>query len=176
MALKNFSATIPVPETIAGVPFTVFRVVNGGDATIKGAELAGQYIFNNGFGVVANLTTTTSTANLGDLARKLPEVIPHSYNLKLLYEKYGWSNQITYSYTSSYTQTFNGSAGVSVLSDPFKELDATISYEFAKHYTAFMEGTNLLDQREYAYHTYRNVPAQLQLPGRFIFLGMRARL
>lgn len=174
--LRNFVTTAPVNTVIAGQQFVVSTVLNGNDATIKGAELAGQYIFDNGFGVLANMTTTSSEAHLDGFTGGLEGVIPRSYNLKLLYEKFGWSNQVTYSYNSSYTQQLLGTAGVSVITEPYKELSATLSYEFAHHYTAFVEGTNLLNQSERAYHTYRSVPAQYQLSGRFVFVGVRARL
>ncbi len=40
----------------------------------------------------------------------------------------------------------------------------------------FLEGSNLLGETQYAYNTYRDVPAQYQQSGRFYFVGMRTRL
>jgi outer membrane receptor protein involved in Fe transport len=152
------------------------NIVNGDSATVKGAELSGQYIFDNGFGVVANYATTSSKAHLGDVSGGLEGVIPHSYNLKLLYEKYGWSNQVSYSWSSRYTSVLSGFVpSLSVFTDPYKDLSATVSYSFDRHFTAFVEGSNLLGETSFAYNTFRNAPAQYQQSGRFYFVGVRAR-
>ena len=175
--IKDFVTTVTTNEVIQNQNFQVVSVVNGDSAKIKGAEIAGQYIFDNGFGVVANWTTTSSTAHLGGVTGDLEGVIPHSYNLKLLYEKYGWSNQVSYSWASRYTSLLSGFIpGVSVYTDPYKDLSATISYSFDQHFTVFLEGSNLLGETQYAYNTYRDVPAQYQQSGRFYFVGMRTRL
>jgi TonB-dependent receptor len=175
--IDNFVTTVVTEEPIQGQTFQIQSVVNGDTATVKGAEIAGQYIFENGFGAVANLATTSSTAHLGDVTGGLEGVIPHSYNLKLLYEKYGWSNQVSYSWTSRYTSVLSGFIpGVSVFTDPYKDLSATVSYSFDQHFTVFAEGSNLLGETQYAYNTYRNAPALYQQSGRFFFVGMRTRL
>jgi iron complex outermembrane recepter protein len=175
--IKDFVTTLTTEEPIQGQTFSVVNVVNGDNATVKGAELSGQYIFDNGFGVVANLATTQSDANLGGISGELEGVIPHSYNVKVLYENHGWSNQISYSYSSKYTSVLSGMIpGVSVFTDPYEDVSATISYSFGQHFTVFLEGSNLLNETQYAYNTYRNVPALYQESGRFYFVGVRARL
>ena len=162
----------------ATVPFTLNGFANGNSAKIRGAELAGQYLFDNGFGVVANLTTTGSTSVFGGVEGQLDGVIPHSYNLKLLYEKYGWSNQISYSYTSRFTHDLSSPyiPGLPIVSDEYKDLSATVSYEFGPHITAYVEGSNLLNNADFRFSTYRNVPAYYEAWGRAYFIGMRARL
>jgi len=175
--IKDFVTNVTNNQIIQNQNFQVVSVVNGDSAKVKGAEIAGQYMFDNGFGVVANWTTTSSTAHLGDVTGGLEGVIPHSYNVKLLYEKYGWSNQVSYSWASRYTSVLSGFIpGVAVYTDPYKDLSATISYSFDNHFTVFVEGSNLLGETQYAYNTYRDVPAQYQQSGRFYFVGMRTRL
>ena len=175
--ITDFVTSVVTVQPIQGQQFQILNVVNGDTASVKGAELAGQYIFDNGFGVVANLASTSSNAHLGGVSGGLEGVIPHSYNLKFLYEKYGWSNQISYSWSSRYTSVLSGFVpGVSVFSDPYKDLSATLSYSFDQHFTVFVEGSNLLGETEYAYNTFRNAPAQYQQSGRFYFVGMRTRL
>jgi TonB-dependent receptor len=176
-SISDFVTTVTTDQIIQGQQFQVGNVVNGDSATVKGAELAGQYIFENGLGVVANMATTSSNARLGGVSGGLEGVIPHSYNLKLLYEKHGWSNQVSYSWASHYTSVLSGFIpGVSVLTDPYKDLSATISYSFDQHFTVFAEGSNLLGETQYAYNSMRDVPAQYQQSGRFYFVGMRTRL
>jgi outer membrane receptor protein involved in Fe transport len=175
--IRDFVTTLVTEAPIQGQQFQIVNVVNGDTATVKGAEIAGQYIFENGFGAVANLASTSSNAHLGEFSGGLEGVIPHSYSLKLLYEKYGWSNQVSYSWSSRYTSVLSGFVpSLSVFTDPYKDLSATISYSFDGHFTVFAEGSNLLGETQYAYNTLRNTPAQYQQSGRFYFVGMRTRL
>ncbi len=182
-SLKNFVTGASVEKVFhdpSGNNYTYIesQVVNGDSGTVSGAELSGQYLFDNGFGLVANLTATRSTSLLGGVAGKLPGVIPHSYNLKLLYEKYGWSNQLSYSYTSSFTHDLDSPyiPGLPIVSDAYKDLSATVSYAFGRHVTAYLEGSNLLNNADFRFSTYRNVPAYYEAWGRAYFMGLRARL
>jgi iron complex outermembrane receptor protein len=175
--ISDFVTTVTTQQVIQGQDFSVVNVVNGDDAKVTGAEIAGQFIFDNGFGVVANVASTSSDAHLGGVSGDLEGVIPHSYSLKLLYEKYGWSNQVSYSYASRYTSVLSGMIeGVPVYTDAYKDLSATISYNFGQRYTVFVEGSNLLNETQYAYNVFRDVPALYQESGRFYFVGLRARL
>jgi iron complex outermembrane recepter protein len=181
--LKNFVTGATVQKVFhdpsgQDYAYTENDVVNGDSGTVRGAELAGQYLFDNGFGVVANLTTTGSTSMLGGVEGKLPGVIPHSYNLKLLYEKHGWSNQLSYSYTSQFTHDLDSPyiPGLPIVSDEYKDLSATVSYEFGKQLTGYLEGSNLLNNADFRVSTYRNVPAYYEAWGRAYFVGVRARL
>ena len=175
--ITDFVTSVVTQETIQDQQFDVLNQVNGDSASVKGAEIAGQYIFDNGFGVVANYATTSSNAHLGGVTGDLEGVIPHSYGLKVLYEKHGWSNQVSYSWASRYTSVLSGFIpGVSVFTDPYKDLSATLSYSFDQRFTVFAEGSNLLGETQYAYNSQRDVPALYQQSGRSYFLGMRARL
>ena len=182
--VKNFVTGTSVEKTYTDaatgvtVPYTENDVVNGDSGKVHGAELAGQYLAENGLGAVANFTVTSSTAVFGGIKGHLPGVIPHSYNLKLLYEKHGWSNQVSYSYTSSFTHDLSSPyiPDLPIVSDAYKDLSATVSYEFGKHFTAYVEGTNLLNNADFRFSTYRNVPAYYEAWGRAYFVGVRARL
>ena len=183
--VKNFVRDfVPVQKTYTdsqtGVTVTYddVQVLNGDSGKVRGAEIGGQYLFPNGFGVMANLTATTSTSEVDGAKGKLPGVIPHSYNIKLLYEQHGWSNQISYSYASQFTHDLDSPyvAGLPIVSDAYKELSATISYEFGRHVTAYIEGNNLLNNADSRYSTFRNVPAYYEAWGRAYFVGFRARL
>ena len=153
-SIKNFvtgtiqAATFTDPNSGVTVPFTLNGSANGGSAKIHGAE--GQ----------------------------LDGVIPRSYNLELLYEKYGWSNQISYRYKSRFTHDLSSPyiPGLPIVSDEYKDLSATVSYEFGPHITANIEGSNLLNNADFRFSTYRNVPAYYEAWGRAYFVGVRARL
>ena len=173
-SLSNFvtgvtqEKTFTDPNSGVTVPYTEDGVTNGGKDKVYGTELAGQYLFDNGLGVVANTTITNSA----------PGVVPRSYNLKLIYEKFGWSNQLSYSYTSSYTHDSDSPyiPGLAIDSDAYKDLSATVSYAFGRHLTAYVEGSNLLNNADFRFSTYRNVPAYYEAWGRAYFVGMRMRL
>jgi iron complex outermembrane recepter protein len=186
-SIKNFVTTVPVEKvytqdngdgTTTTAPYTEVFVVNGDSGKVRGAEIGGQYLFDNGFGVVANFSATSSTSVLDGVEGHLEGVIPRSYNLKLLYEKYGWSNQLSYSYTSSFTHDLNSPyiSGLPVVSDAYKELSATVSHALGEHFTVYLEGTNLLNNADFRFSTYRNVPAYYEAWGRAYFVGVRARL
>ena len=182
--ITNFVTGVSVEKTFTDpnsgvtVDYTESDVVNGDSGTIQGAEVGGQYLFDNGFGVIANYTTTSSTSHLGGVTGELPGVIPHSYNLKLLYEKYGWSNQVSYSYASSFTHDLDSPyiPGLPIQSDAYKDLSATVAYAISPHITAYVEGTNLLNSDDFRVSTYRNVPAYYEAWGRAYFFGVRMRL
>lgn len=173
-SLSNFVTGVTLEKTFTDpnsgvtVPYTEDGVTNGGKDKVYGTELAGQYLFDNGLGVVANTTITNSA----------PGVVPRSYNLKLIYEKFGWSNQLSYSYTSSYTHDSDSPyiPGLAIDSDAYKDLSATVSYAFGRHLTAYVEGSNLLNNADFRFSTYRNVPAYYEAWGRAYFVGMRMRL
>jgi TonB-dependent receptor len=183
-SIKNFvrefvpiEKTYTDPLTNVTVNYIDSQVLNGDSGKIRGAEIGGQYLYDNGLGVVANLAVTTSTSEVDGVKGRLPGVIPHSYNIKLLYEKYGWSNQVSYSYTSSFTHDLDSPyiAGLPIVSDAYKELSATLSYEFRGRYTVFVEGTNLLNNADFRVSTFRNLPAYYESWGRAYFVGFRAR-
>lgn len=186
-SIRNFVTSVPVDkiytqtnpdQTTTTANYTEVFVVNGDSGKVHGAEFGGQYLFDSGLGVVANFSTTSSTSMLDGVEGHLEGVIPHSYNLKLLYEKYGWSNQVSYSYTSAFTHDLNSPyiSGLPVVSDAYKDLSATLSHTLGGHATVYLEGTNLLNNADFRFSTYRNVPANYSAWGRAYFIGVRARL
>ena len=64
----------------------------------------------------------------------------------------------------------------SFVSDEYKDLSTTVSYEFGPHITAYVEGSNLLNNADFRFSTYRNVPAYYEAWCRAYFVGVRARL
>jgi iron complex outermembrane recepter protein len=185
--IKNFITTNPVSVTItptnqpAGEPptydFTRVTVVNGDSARVFGIEAGGQYFFDNGFGIQANATFNNSRAKAGSLTTKLAGAIPFSANLKVFYEKHGFSAQVSYNYASRYTQAEQGLiSGLAITEDPYHEVSASLGYDITDNVHIYVEGSNLANQAIKRYNTYRNVPAFYESSGRTIFFGVRGRL
>lgn len=175
--VKDFVTTVNSREEIAGYDFTVVKVLNGDSAKIYGAELAGQYMFDNGFGAQANVTYNHSRAKLGDVTGDLDGAIPFSYNLKVFYEKDGWESQISYNHTSKFTSRISGAIpGLPEKQLAYDEMTASLSYQFTENFKGYVEGSNLLDSATQRYSAYKNVPAYYENYGRSIFFGVRAKL
>ena len=175
--ISNFVTTVNVDQQIAGQDFTVVTVQNGDSATVMGAELAGQYLFDNGFGVQANLTYNHSKAHIGGLTGQLDGAVPISYNLKAFYQKDEWEGQISYGFTSSFTKLISGYIpGLPEKQLHYQEMSASLSYALNEHFKIFVEGSNLLDAATQSYQGYSNVPGHYEYYGRSFFFGVRAKL
>ena len=175
--IENFVTTVNEDQEIAGQDFTVVSVQNGDSAKVTGAELAGQYLFENGFGLQANATWNHSEAHLGGVTGELDGAIPFSYNLKAFYEKHGWSAQVSYAFASKFTSRISGTIpGFPEKELAYEELSAGFGYEITPNVKLFVEGSNLLNEVTQRYSAYTNVPAFYETSGRSIFFGVRARM
>jgi iron complex outermembrane recepter protein len=175
--IKDFITSVTTEEPIAGQSFTVTRVVNGDSAKVTGAELSGQYLMDNGFGLQANFTYNRSRAKLGGITGLLDGAIPYSYNLKAFYEKNGLNAQVSYSYASKFTSLISGFIpGLAEKEAAYKELSAGVGYELLKNVTVFAEASNLLNEATQRYNTYKNVPQFYEVSGRSFFVGIRSRI
>lgn len=138
---------------------------NLGSATIKGVELSAQMFFDflpeglDGFGALGNFTIVDSEVTTpGDRLEGLPlfGVSKYNYNAGLLYEKYGVSARIIYTYRSQY---FNGdnTNGLSLrpISIPVGRsgirasgrLDFGVNYDLTPAITVSLAGTNITGAR-----------------------------
>ncbi len=175
--ISNFVTTVNVDQEIAGQDFTVVTVQNGDAATVMGVELAGQYLFDNGFGFQANLTLNHSKAHLGGLTGALDGAVPFSYNLKAFYQKDDWEGQVSYSFNSKFTTRISGIVpGLPEKELSYEELSASLSYDLTSHFKVYVEGSNLLNSATQRYSGYPNVPAYYEAYGRSLFFGVRAKL
>jgi TonB-dependent receptor len=175
--ISKFVTTVNVDQQIAGQDFTVVTVQNGDSATVMGMELAGQYLFENGFGVQANLTYNHSKAHIGDLTGELDGAVPISYNLKAFYQKDDWEGQVSYGFTSSFTRLISGYIpGLPEKQFHYQEMSASLAYALTDNFKIYVEGSNLLDSATQSYQGYVNVPGHYEAYGRSFFFGVRAKL
>lgn len=138
---------------------------NLGSAKIKGLEVSAQIFFDflpeglDGFGALGNFTIVDSeVTTVDDRLEGLPlfGVSKYNYNAGLLYEKYGVSARIIYTYRSQY---FNGdnTNGLSLrpISIPVGRsgirasgrLDFGVNYDLTPEITVSLAGTNVTGAR-----------------------------
>lgn len=152
-------------RTIDGLQYVISTPRNLGSATIKGVELSAQMFFDflpeglDGFGALGNFTIVDSeVTTVDDRLEGLPlfGVSKYNYNAGLLYEKYGISARIIYTYRSQY---FNGdnTNGLSLrpISIPVGRsgirasgrLDFGVNYDLTPEITVNLAGTNITGAR-----------------------------
>lgn len=152
-------------RTIGDFQYLISTPRNLGSATIKGLELSAQMFFDflpeglDGFGALGNFTIVDSEVTTeGDRLEGLPlfGVSKYNYNAGLLYEKYGISARIIYTYRSQY---FNGdnTNGLSLrpISIPVGRsgvrasgrLDFGVNYDLTPEITVSLAGTNVTGAR-----------------------------
>ena len=152
------------------ITFDVTRQQNGSHGTIKGFELAYTQFFDmlpgalGGLGFQGNFTFVDSTGgkntavNVFDAnqvtnagaALPLEGLSKKSYNVALIYEKYGISARVAYNWRSHYLLTTSGAnINFPVWSEAFGQMDASILYSLNKHLKVGVQGTNLLNSRTF---------------------------
>ncbi|WAC49447.1 TonB-dependent receptor [Asticcacaulis sp. SL142] len=151
-------------ETIPGVGVVRF---NGSELTnvtsgyVEGFEISGQKFFDflpgawSGLGIAANYTLADSNAGTiasttvggTPFAVPLEDLSKDSYNLMLLYDKYGWNARVAYNWRSTYLDTVSETGAVSlpVYFKAYGSLDASVSYDLNDHVSFTIDGQNLTD-------------------------------
>ena len=113
-----------VDDDFGGTTANVTTPVNGGKGKIYGAELSGQYAFDNGFGVAANYTRSQSKSDQDTAFAQnlpIPGVSKDSINLIGYFERAGFSARMAYSWRS---KALNSSLVGSTFSFPDQNGDA----------------------------------------------------
>ena len=150
------------------ITFNVQRQFNGGKGSVKGFELAYQQFYDmlpgalSGLGLQANYTHIDSSGGHNtavnpfdsnqivgqNQALPLEGMSPNSYNLAVLYEKYGLSARLAYNWRSLYLLTTSGAnINAPVWSEAYGQLDGSIFYTLNSHYKIGLQATNLTHAR-----------------------------
>ncbi len=151
--------------------FLVSRNMNGSSGTIKGFELAYTQFYDflpgplSGLGVQANFTyvdsnggkntainlnETAQIAGAADQTLPLEGLSKTSYNVAVLYEKYGLSARLAYNWRERYLLT-TSAANIQrpVWSEDYGQLDGSILYSISSQYKVGVQATNILNARTY---------------------------
>jgi len=160
-------------ETIDGKDYAVTRPRNVGKAKLQGIEVSGQYFlqflpgFLSGTGVQGAFTYADSRIEGDDplAGNPLQGVSKYNYTAGLLYEKYGISGRLVYTYRSSYfggdesgTPTLRPVGTTNLLSyvRAAGRLDFNIGYDITDAIRVDVGGTNILRSKTMDYYKYLN--------------------
>ena len=188
--LSNFwlSETQQDAFTIDGVKYNLTGAVDGGGATIKGAEFEYQQFFRNlpgwlnGLGMEANYTyieAAAPTAVVGQTTT-LPGLSKNSYNLIGIYEKGPWSLRVAYNWRSAfYTSLYTGAtaqlAANPIYTASFGWLDASLQYTINHHVQVYANGSNLLGTQQTFYYGVPTLPQGATIDDRLVMVGVNVK-
>ncbi len=173
----------------------VTQPINGGDATIIGAEFSLQKDFGfispalRHFGLYLNYTYTHSRINNFQLDRENPDGTPltgehlslpgspaHIGNASIYYEEGGLDIRVSYNMASSFIEEFGSTPLEDVYYDKVNYVDVNASYTFGKNYTLFVDATNLLNQPLRYYQGSSQYTFQSEYYGPRFNIGLRIAL
>ncbi|MFV0623495.1 TonB-dependent receptor [Sphingomonas sp. ac-8] len=171
-------------ELIGGVEYNISRPRNIGSAKLRGLEVSGQLFMDflpgalSGIGAFGNYTLADSEVTTpGDRLFGLPltGVSKHSFNLGLLYEKYGFHNRVVYTYRSKFAvgdltqaQDVRPTTELVYLNEnrAYGRLDFGLSYDLTPRIVLNLDGTNVLNSKT---RSYRAVDGRPLLPRDYSF-------
>ncbi|HVI98988.1 MAG TPA: TonB-dependent receptor [Sphingomonas sp.] len=189
--VKGFIFTNGNTQTIDGIDYVIQQPTNGRSGEIKGVEVGGQTFFDflpgpfDGFGIQANYTFVDSStpAIIQSELTPLPNLSKHSFNIAGLYEKGGISARVAYNYRSKYLGSLYGlgladgsTQLLPVYTRGYGWLDASIGYDITPRLTVTLEGSNLLQRREFTYFDATSRPSNRSIDDRQIMAGLRFKL
>ncbi|WP_024462126.1 TonB-dependent receptor [Marinimicrobium sp. LS-A18] len=159
--------------------FEVTAPVNGDSAKVFGSELAYQYLFDNGFGVMANFTWVDSEAELtvdGEkIDTELSGVSEYTYNLAGIYERGPVSSRLAWSYRDEFTACNTcAPGGRPTTTKEFGSLDFSASYEITDNLSVYLEGQNLLEEDNHTYSQDVRITQNYEAYSRRFEIGVRA--
>ncbi|KQV45249.1 TonB-dependent receptor [Duganella sp. Root336D2] len=162
-----------VPEVYQGINYLTGRPFNTDSGHLQGAELAYQQFYDklpgwlSGFGTQLNYTYMegeVTAAAVGPGKLPFPGMSKNSYNIVLLYEKYGISGRLAYNWRSKFTQVYGDTSAMrgtapqrNLVAAATSSLDGSLSYKFSPNLSLTLSGTNLLNFKYKDYWTDASV-------------------
>jgi iron complex outermembrane recepter protein len=190
-------------ELIDGINYSISRPRNIGEAELKGVEVSGQAFFDflpgplSGLGLMGNFTYADTEVKGNDRLAGLPlqGVSKYNYNVGLLYEKYGLSGRLVYTYRSSYYDgDETGGLGIRPLTDtsrandptynplllnyvkPAGRLDFGLSWDMSDSIRFDLGGTNILGNKYQGYFAEAAFGNEYRYDETTYTVGVRLRL
>lgn len=191
--IENYIATDDRLETIdlavnndQPIPakFLISRPRNIGEAKISGLELGYTGKASNGLGLAASLTllvTSDIHLNASKTSANLQGVSDLNYSITPFLEKGRFETHISYTYRSEYYSNFASSvqatpaSGIVAVTDGYGTLDLGASYRLSEDVELFVQGINLLDERQLTHFGSPDLIAQIHRYGATFNLGLRAQ-
>jgi TonB-dependent receptor len=157
--------------------FGVIQPINNRSEHIYGFELAGQYFLGDtGVGIAGSYTKVYSSAEVDNGAPPTANQfallgLSDTYNVTLIYDKYGISGRLAYTWRDTNIAEVNRGPGRSPsYVEPFGTLDVNVSYDLTDQLALSVEGINVLgeDIRTYG-RSQRQLNFYQQLEPRVLF-------
>lgn len=180
--IRNRVITGVAVETYNNIAYGVSRPRNVGRAKLQGLEVSGQYFADflpgalSGLGGQASFTLSDSKVGGDDVLAGFPlqGVSKYNYTAGLLYEKYGISGRLVYTYRSKYFDVDRTglpalrpidpaapTSGTDLVAPPALvyakaagRLDFNVGYDLTKSIRVDVGGTNILRSRSLNYYAF----------------------
>ncbi|WP_229793176.1 TonB-dependent receptor [Undibacterium squillarum] len=194
--VRNFTYTTNLAGSAAWKNYSsVVSYANGGDGTLNGLELAYSQPLKmlpapwNNLILGANYTFVRSDAEIGrydstsgkflNRSIRLPGQADRLLNLSIAYEQGPWSARLALNSKSEYLLEL-GSDILNPAQDrivaPQKQIDLSLSWQFAKRWSLLFEAANLNNEKYYVYQGSPAYNAQYEQYGRSYKLSLKASL
>lgn len=170
---------------IDGQTYRLTAPQNGGDASVKGVEIAYQQTFKalpapfDGLGMLANYSHTVSRGTYADATGvtfedALTDVAKDSFNLTGFYEKGAVGARLSYSWRGDVLRDVGG-AGLAATNDKaFGSLDFDMSYRVTPAVSVVVQGINMAGGVQWQYVRDNRFAGYTDY-GRTLMAGVRAR-
>jgi TonB-dependent receptor len=158
------------------------RIRNGQNGTIKGAELAGQYAFDNsipwlqGFGVTANYTYVDAEANREgtDVVKcGYPGLSRQSYNASLFFENSKFQVRASYNWRNHFSIDCGGGSTLPRNRAAYGQTDASLRYNLTPAVSIYADIINLTNAKVREYADNQSQFLTLENDGRRFNVGLR---
>jgi iron complex outermembrane recepter protein len=146
-SLDTFIFKRTATEVIEGQTLNVTRPFNSDDgADIQGVELQWQQSLGMGFGGLVNYTFTDASVDPvpGQAKLKLQGNSEHQLNASAYFENNRFSARLSYNYRSDAYGTLT--MGSQIVTDAYKQLDATASFDLTRDVSLYFAAVNLTNE------------------------------
>lgn len=159
--------------------FDITRPVNAETAKVDGIEMAFQYQFENGFGLIANATFIDSNATLNrdDLSQVFALTgLSDTQNLIGYFDSDPLQVRLAWNRRGDFLQSLSQSqSNEPTFVDDYHQIDASVSYAVNNNISVFIEGINITESSVFKHGRYDNQLLLAQSPGARYSVGLRGR-
>ncbi|WP_159982541.1 MULTISPECIES: TonB-dependent receptor [unclassified Novosphingobium] len=190
--LKDRVAPDTSIQVIDGQTYQITQPRNLGSSELKGIEAAGQFFFDflpegfDGFGLMGTFTYADSKVTTkGDLleGQQLLGVSKYSYTAGALYEKYGITARVVYTWRSGYNETAFGAGTLTGSQDSVQfnkvkangRLDFSVGYDVTPNITVTVDGVNVNGGKYYSYFDTPAFPHDIRIDDKFYGMSVRVK-
>jgi len=159
----NTANNDPLIDKVAGTAtFTVQEPVNAKTATVRGLEIAGQYVFDFGLGASFNATFLSSNAeiqsNSGIATAFAIPGLSNTKNAQVFYDHGPFEARVTWNDRDAYLlYLVNPKAGVEpVFTNKYQQVDFRVGYHLNTNWSVFVDGTNVNNETIGEHGRYSN--------------------